>query len=49
VGLSRCKYAVFTHGVSAVCLPNDIGGECADGVDSNVVSWQRRETGHVSQ
>ena len=28
---------VFTHWMSAVSLRDDIGGECADGVDGNVV------------
>jgi len=35
--------------MSAVRLPDDIGGEGSDGVDGDVVGRQRRETGHRSQ
>ena len=40
---------VFTHGMTTVGFPNDIGGECADGVDGNVVGRERGETCHRSQ
>jgi len=35
--------------MSAIGLSDDIGGECADGVNGEVVSGQGGETGHRSQ
>ena len=40
---------MFTHGMSAVGLSDDIGGEGADGVDGELVIRQGRETGHRSR
>lgn len=40
---------MYTYGMTAVRLPDNIGGESADSVDSNVVNGQRGETGHLSR
>ena len=41
--------SVFTYGMSAVRLPDDIGGEGSDGVDGDVVGRQRGKPSHRSQ
>lgn len=41
--------SLFTYGMSAIGLSDDIGGKGADGVDSEVVGGQGGETGHRSQ
>lgn len=40
---------MFTHGMPAVRLPDDIGGEGSDGVDGDVVGRQRGKTSHRSR
>lgn len=40
---------MFTYGMSAIGLSDDIDGQGADGVDGGFISGQGGETGHRSR